>query len=145
MARIKPTSGTDAWRLIAIALELLEADEITQTRTEKRLFVGSGEEIVAPVYHGEIASQAAMLGLNDPDTGSARGCHRSDYCIRTDIGSLAICISNRGEALSDWTFIALAGSVEGAGRWEPMTNGDPDTPEIHFDLTGDVMMTFVIS
>jgi hypothetical protein len=141
MARIKPTSGTDAWRLICIQLGLLEADELTQTRTEKRAFVGSGEEIIAPVWHGSIASQSAMLALN---TSSARGCHRGDFCARSDIGSLAICISNRGEAIGDWTFIQLAGTVEGAGRWEPVTNGNTTTPEIVFSgADGDVVMGWV--
>jgi len=146
MARIKPLTGTDAWRLIALALELLENDEVHATRDQLRLFLANEDatesEIIAPVWHGSVASQAAMLALN---TSSARGCHRGDFCARSDIGSLAFCIADRGEALADWTFVALSGVVEGSGRWEPMANGDPDTPEIHFDITGDVMMTFVIS
>jgi hypothetical protein len=146
MARIKPLTGTDEWRLIVLALELLEADELHATRDQLRLFLANDDatesEIIAPVYHGDIATQAAMLALN---ASSARGCHRSDFCKRTDIGSLAICIADRGEAIGDWTFVPLAGVVEGAGRWEPMTNGDPVNPELHFDITGDVMMTFVIS
>lgn len=142
MARIIPTSGTDADRLNFVSLGLFKPDEFTQTRTEKRAFVDSGAEIVAPVYHGEIDTEADMLALNDPDVGSVRGCHRSDYCLRTDIGCLAICISNRGEAVGDWTFVSLAGVVEGAIHWENITNGDPDSPEIYFDINGDVVGTF---
>jgi hypothetical protein len=145
VGRIKPLTGTDAWRLIALALELLEGDELHATRDQLRLFLANEDatesEIVAPYYHGDIATQAAMLALN----ATTRGCHRMDACKRTDIGSLGFCISNRGEAIGDWIFVPLSGVVEGAGRWEPVTNGDPVTPEIVFDINGDVVMSYVVT
>lgn len=116
MARITPTSGTDADRLIDLHIgSVIGADELTQTRDQERLFL-KGREIVAPVHHGDVASEAAMLALN---TTSSRGCHRGDKCKRTDLygaaGALCECISNRGESLSDWRIERLGGTNGGYG------------------------------
>lgn len=43
-----------------------------------------------------------------------------------------------------WNGTAWApGTVAQATRWEPITNGDPDDPQIMFDAHGDVLMTEV--
>jgi hypothetical protein len=35
------------------------------------------------------------------------------------------------------------GALTPTTRWEPLTNGDPDFPELLFDGNGDVLMTEV--
>lgn len=40
-----------------------------------------------------------------------------------------------------WTIGGGSGGVSG-GHWEPLTNGDPENPELVF-YDGDVVMTFV--
>ena len=133
MARVRPLTGTDRFRLICIALGLIHPDELTQTRDQKRLFVDGGEEIVAPFHHGDIASQAAMLALNGT---SDRGCHRGDKCKRSDINALAECIANRGEALSDWDISPLSYAAGGYGDVWGFVIEDDDLC-IEFDADGN--------
>lgn len=41
-----------------------------------------------------------------------------------------------------WVWAIGGGGSGSGGRWEPLTNGDPENPEILF-ANGDVLMTFV--
>lgn len=61
------------------------------------------------LHHGDIASEAAMLALDNP--GIAHACLPGDTCRRTDLAGSPIyeCISGRGTLAANWQM--LGGSV----------------------------------
>lgn len=136
MARLKPLTGTDKFRLICLALGLIKPDELHATR-EGRLFLanatGTEDTLIGPVHHGDTASEVAMLALN---TTSARGCHPGDKCKRTDLNAIAECVANRGEALSDWDISPLSFPNGGYGETFGFVIED-DQLCIEFDADGN--------
>ncbi len=98
MSRVVPTTGTDRQRLATYDEGLFLPNEITTTRNHKRVFMG-GHIILNTVYQGTVLNEAAMLAL---DETSERGCFPGDTCFRNDTDSEWVCLTNRGELLTDW-------------------------------------------
>jgi hypothetical protein len=48
-----------------------------------------------------------------------------------------------GLALTGTELAATASGISGLGYWTPITNGDPVSPEILFDATGDCVVGWV--
>lgn len=95
MARIVPLTGTEAQRQAA-STAVLPA-EIHTTSDQRRVFVEN--QLVAPVWQGTVADQAAMLALNST---SAFGCWRGDACFRSDTNAAYQCISGNGTTAGQW-------------------------------------------
>lgn len=136
MPRSVVTHGTENQRALTLAAGYFTANEAYATTDQRRLFLG-GSVLVGPVRHADVANEAAMLALNASDS---RGCFPMDEVRRTDTGTTWTCISNRGADLSDWEEHASSGGVSINQRWEPAANGNPSSPEIYFDINGDVVM-----
>lgn len=92
--RVIPLTGTEAQRQTAAASVL--ANELHTTTDQKRVFLEN--RIVAPVWHGSVANQAAMLALN----GGTYGCWPGDVCLRSDVNAVYRCITNNGTSSGDW-------------------------------------------
>lgn len=67
-------------------------------------------------------------------TLSRQGVRTFRYRGPIAIGQVLVCVDADGLMTPD--------DVIPSGHWEPVTNGDPDSPEIVFS-DGDVAMTFV--
>ena len=118
MSRTVPLTGTNARRLRIAALGLLLADELHTTTDQKRVFLENVP--IAPVWHPDAATEAAMLALA---TTSSRGCWPADMCVRTDLPALCICRSGHGAAPSDWQIVPL--SSASTGGTSAATSYDP--------------------
>jgi hypothetical protein len=94
MPRIVPLTGTEAERATSAASVL--AQEIHTTTDQKRVFLEN--KIVAPLWLGTVANEAAMLALS----GGTFGCWPGDLCYRSDTGTAWRCIADNGEDLADW-------------------------------------------
>lgn len=115
MSRTVPTTGTDRQRLATLAADLFVLNELSTTRDQNRLFMGGSHLLSGSVWHGELASEAAMLALN---TSSTRGCFPLDLCYRTDEDKAYICVSNRGALLADWHLLADNNSSGGGSSFD---------------------------
>lgn len=106
MSRIRPLTGSDtARRAVAAAGYLLDGE--IHTTNNYRIFMEN--VLLAPVWQGVVADEAAMLALNT--TNTTRKCFPFDMCKRTDTGSYWLCISNNGALVTDWTELGGGGSV----------------------------------
>jgi hypothetical protein len=103
-APVIPLHGTEARR--QIAAHLIEEAELNGTTDQQRVFFRT--MVVAPVWHGTLASEAAMLALYDE---SDRGCFPGDMCYRSDSRTLYRCIARNGLDLEDWFPIISAVTV----------------------------------
>lgn len=120
--RILPVTGTESARQTAAASVL--AGEIHSTSDGERLFLQN--EIIAPYFHGDVASSAAMTAL----ASSTRGTWRADTCRRTDLNNrYFICINNDGSNATDWIdMLSLSGSsgdilYHNGTNWVPLAKG----------------------
>jgi len=97
--RVVPLSGTDASRVAVLTAfpDKLQAGEVHSTSDQNRLFLNN--KIVASLWLGSASDEAAMLAKN---TSFTYGCFPGDFVNRIDTGTVWICVSNRGEDLSDW-------------------------------------------
>lgn len=137
MSRIVPLTGLEIERELFELFGLVFPNEVHTTEDQKRIFI---ENVVAgSVFLGDVASESEMLLLSG---SHSRGCFAGDICIRTDEDAVWICKSGKGESLSDWQRLCYRFDPLTSGHWEPVTNGDSDSPEIVFS-DGDVVMTFV--
>ena len=100
MTRIVPLTGTEEERQLVTGSIL--PNEIHTTSDHKRVFLQNVP--IAPVYHGEVASEAAMLALRYT---SPRGCFAGDMCKRTDVptATFYLCVSRDGREAVDWVQI----------------------------------------
>ena len=116
--RIIPLTCEDQYRLAAEFFGKILPNELHTTSNHKRGFIQGF--VIAPVHHGNIENEAAMLALNvdSPNTvivGEApngRGCFAHDTCYRLDTDSLWICLTNRGESIVDWFDFGQSGLSE---------------------------------
>ena len=90
-----PLTGTDFLRLLTTALIL--PNELHTTKDQRRVFLENVH--VAPVWHGTVADESAMIALN---VTSERGCFPMDNCYRADTSSVWVCMTNRGAEPADW-------------------------------------------
>lgn len=110
-------------------------DEIPSRFFVKNVLMSGGK------WQGLIGSQATMLALN---TSSVHKCRPLDFCKRTDTGNLMICFQNNGTSAADWIAIPTADEATALGHWSVVTNGNPSSPEVVFDASGDIVESFVI-
>jgi len=145
--RIVPLTGTvEAREAVSLAGKLL-ASEI-HTDDEFRAFIQN--RYVGARIH-EAANQAAMLALGDRSNLTGRspyGVKRGDWCFRPDKPNAGfLCITSRGTDILHWkeipTIDALSPDPLDVGRWEPVTNGDPDDFQLISDASGDIVMGYV--
>ena len=86
---VVPVRGTEAQRLAIIAShpELVAVGEQVFTTDQQRLWLRDTAAwllISAPVHHGDVATEAAMLAL---ETTATAGVWPGDTCYRTDAQS----------------------------------------------------------
>lgn len=84
--QVVPVRGTEAQRLAIIAShpELVAVGEQVFTTDQQRLWLRDTAAwllISAPVHHGDVATEAAMLAL---ETTATAGVWPGDSCYRTD-------------------------------------------------------------
>lgn len=116
MSRIIPLTGPESTRLAWLAAAKALANEIHTTNDQSRtwIYTESDEDVlVGPVYHGDKASESAMILTYQ----AGRGCWPMDVCRRTDIGSgtLYICIAGNGLQPEDWVPLSGGGGGGGSG------------------------------
>ncbi len=116
---------------------------------------------VAPVWHGQVDDEAAMLALANPITGSPRSVWPFDMCFRTDTLSVWVCINRSDEdaggavALSDWfefplgtalgVFDTLFGGFFGDILSDFFLGGDFGTAPTDITFGGDFDETLILS
>lgn len=120
--RLIPLSGTEAQRASASASIL--TNEVHSTSDQKRLFLQN--EVIAPYWHGDVASEAAMTALSS----STRGVWRGDSCRRTDLSNrYFFAINNDGSNATDWVdlnnFTGSSGDIiyHNGTRWVSLPKG----------------------
>lgn len=97
---------------------------------------------------------ASSSGTFPPTPHNLLGSKHNDTSAKTppDDNDLIVGSGGLWEALvggaTDDVLSIVAGVVawralEDSGHWEPMTNGDPDNPEMLFDGDGDIIMVWV--
>lgn len=106
--RIVPLTGTNAQRAVYASLGLLKENELHATKDQLRLFLSNN--IVSGVWHGSVASEAAMLALHST---VARGCWTLDMCKRTDLPGTPVmaCTGNNGKTVGDWQRLGFSTEV----------------------------------
>lgn len=107
---IIPVSGTELERAAIAAShpELISAGEQVFTTDQRRLWLYTGsvwQLLSAPVHHGTVADDPAMLALA---TASARGVWPGDTCYRTDAQTEYRCASGSG-ATAVWVPTSVIG------------------------------------
>jgi hypothetical protein len=85
-----------------------------------------------------VLAQAIMRGLLAARPAATVNTAGRLYAA-TDTG-VVYRVANDG---SGWEEFVAGGSGAVTGYYEPMTNGDPVTPEILFDADGDVIVAWV--
>lgn len=101
-----PVTGTETHRAATYAAGKMLQNEFHAT-TQGRAFLASlalsSDVLIGLVVHPDAASETELLATN---ATSPRGCWPADFRFRTDTnsgaGSMWLCISNHGTAISDW-------------------------------------------
>lgn len=120
MGRVVPLTGTEAER--QLAAQYVRDMEIHTTTDQRRLFLQN--QAIAPVWHGEVATEQAMLDLH---LDSNRGCFPGDMVKRIDLSppTVYLCVLHDGRLLADWVPFAIMPEEDtgtDTGAVTPMTN-----------------------
>jgi hypothetical protein len=123
----------------------VEAEQDGDTLT---LAAGTGITITTNATTDTVTITNSVTASNSFETISVDG--EDDVVASSATDTLTLVAGDNIEITTDAatdtiTITSTGGGGGGAGdpRWEPLTNGDPDAPELIFNSEGDVIMVFV--
>lgn len=124
--------SNDAHALLDKRMQVGEVHSSTDTLGFTRFFCAH-RHVGGYLHHGDVATEAAMLALDNP--GAAHACFPGDYCRRTDLPGkpMMLCIAGSGSLVTDW---AALGRGDGGTAWGLVGGDIADQPDLVAALAG---------